>query len=336
MKFLNLKITLAISLLLLANSSFSQAPTLTAAGNSPTFGASWTFQNADTTGISEGPSGANITWNFSNAVASGAVVNNTYLDPASTPYIADFAGATIASGGSGTPYAYMKITANDWKLMGTETSGYFFSMSDDEILMQFPLTYNGTFTDNVVGTSVIGGGASTSYRTGSISLLADAWGTVVTPAGAFSDCLRLKHIQHYADSSNGFVTITDLTSYTWMKPNYIGDVFQVYYISTTILGNTTYGKSVGYGTNVPSAINEINTVTLNLYPNPADEKVLISFNDQQKYQIDVLNTMGQVVSTLSDVTFNGEIATDKLAAGIYFVKATGADGKSLNQKLVIN
>ncbi|MEI7802467.1 MAG: T9SS type A sorting domain-containing protein, partial [Bacteroidota bacterium] len=62
----------------------------------------------------------------------------------------------------------------------------------------------------------------------------------------------------------------------------------------------------------------------------------ISFSDHQQYQIDVMNTMGQVVSTLNDVTVNGEITTDQLAAGIYFVKARGADGKVINQKLVIN
>lgn len=83
-------------------------------------------------------------------------------------------------------------------------------------------------------------------------------------------------------------------------------------------------------------INELNTqiLKINIYPNPANDKITITINDGQltEYEIKIINVLGQIQSIEPN---NKIIDVSKLSSGIYFVSATSKDGKyRLSEKFV--
>ena len=82
--------------------------------------------------------------------------------------------------------------------------------------------------------------------------------------------------------------------------------------------------------------NELNTASLKVYPNPANNKFTIALNNISKADIIILNTLGKVVYKNS--TTNGKIKFENdsnLTSGIYLIKAISNDNKVYHSKLVI-
>lgn len=73
-----------------------------------------------------------------------------------------------------------------------------------------------------------------------------------------------------------------------------------------------------------------------VYPNPATDKVTVYLNNaSQNTQIQVLNALGQVVISKSNVSDKNELNTESLSKGVYFVRVT--NGKELSTtKLIIS
>lgn len=75
---------------------------------------------------------------------------------------------------------------------------------------------------------------------------------------------------------------------------------------------------------------------LAVYPNPASDNVTVYLNNPtQNTQIQVLNALGQVVISKSNVSDKNELNTESLSKGVYFVRVT--NGKELSTtKLIIS
>jgi hypothetical protein len=87
--------------------------------------------------------------------------------------------------------------------------------------------------------------------------------------------------------------------------------------------------------NVGLTENSLNT-TVGVYPNPATDKVTVFVNNaNQDTQLQVLNALGQVVITRSNLTEKNELNTESLSKGVYFVRV--GSGKSFTTtKLIIS
>ncbi len=75
-----------------------------------------------------------------------------------------------------------------------------------------------------------------------------------------------------------------------------------------------------------------------IYPNPASDKLIISFSNRKTFTLKILNSIGQEVS---DQIFSKNLKTEtidisKLQTGIYFVKAITDDQEVFNQKIIIS
>lgn len=111
-------------------------------------------------------------------------------------------------------------------------------------------------------------------------------------------------------------------------------------------------KMSGYSTGVKTFDTKSWTITVNtcnvglvennistqvaIYPNPATDKVTVYVNNANAdSQINVLNALGQVVLTRTDLSDKNELNTESLAKGVYFVRV-GNGKQTTTTKLVIN
>ena len=80
--------------------------------------------------------------------------------------------------------------------------------------------------------------------------------------------------------------------------------------------------------NCAVGVNEImqNSATISVFPNPANEVVIITCSVSKTLPYEVINTMGDIVIT-GDVTQKTEIRTGDLNQGIYFIKVAGKVSK---------
>ena len=83
--------------------------------------------------------------------------------------------------------------------------------------------------------------------------------------------------------------------------------------------------------------NNIQTnVALNFYPNPASNRIAVSYNNNNKTLLQIKNLMGQLVFEKNyDNGINDYIVTEKLANGSYFISVT-ENGITKNKKLVVS
>jgi hypothetical protein len=93
----------------------------------------------------------------------------------------------------------------------------------------------------------------------------------------------------------------------------------------------------------PSGIHDLSgTVSsVNVYPNPANDKVQVEMNLSQSaaLKVEVVNILGEVVSTVynnnaSVGMMKTEVATDMLSNGVYFIRIS-ADNKVQNYKFTV-
>jgi len=159
----------------------------------------------------EGNSGANQTWDFSNAAAH--VLNNTeIIAPSSTPYSADFPASNMAMTNDNIGFVYFDLTSPTMIIDGAAgdllNNGVIIKapFNPDLTLFQFPTTYGNNFTDTY-GYDVITDGSSFSSLIDSIRLkhlgtvfdTVDGWGTTITPIGSYNT-LRVKRVEYALDS----------------------------------------------------------------------------------------------------------------------------------------
>jgi hypothetical protein len=106
------------------------------------------------------------------------------------------------------------------------------------------------------------------------------------------------------------------------------------YFGTTVVDNKAWTVSVTI-CNVGLTENNIEN-QFAVYPNPATDKVVVMLNNANKdTQIQILNAIGQVVLTRTNLTEKNELNTESLSKGVYFVRVSNGK-ESSTSKLIIN
>lgn len=78
-----------------------------------------------------------------------------------------------------------------------------------------------------------------------------------------------------------------------------------------------------------------NNLELNLYPNPASNKLNIRLNEVENYTIAIMDIQGKVFKVLKTSQLQVEVDVHDLANGIYFVRLTN-DNSSIIRKINIS
>lgn len=325
-------------------------PTFTTAHIS-TAGKSFTFYQVDTVNLLQGNAGANQTWNFSSFATITPATVATYKTPSNTPYSASFPTANLASetpqtGGVGPSYEYYTSTGNSFSKIGVATQldpsdpYSIYNYSNAEQLFSLPFTYQSAFTDSYVGQTFItsGGISLNQYRQGYVSVAADAYGTLTTLAGTFTNCLRVKSVETIVDSSVYVLPLPTIvftlhrTRYFWLKPGSLDRTFEIVFDTISSPGiPDIINKSAYYSPNVTGlsdvdfSINKLKT-----FPNPVKENsnvnIDVSALKQGNYSFTLFNSSGEAIKKNEFIlpTANSKqqvnFHTSNLKAGIYLVK----------------
>jgi hypothetical protein len=163
--------------------------------------------------------------------------------------------------------------------------------------------------------------------------------------GTQSDIIYENEINQFTISDEFIYIIGFCTSeeYTF----FMGQHYSIYYDAGIIAKNpfnytiesdgdtymltieNTNGDIAVYG-NVPLSIEDFNTTTVSIYPNPVKELLFIESKENLS-SITVFDIHGKKVKTVSDLS---EINLGGLQSGVYFVSITSENGGVLTQKIV--
>lgn len=189
---MKLKLLSTLSLAVFASAAMAQ-PVYNSCGTHPAYGSNTSIKavQTDTNGVTGGPSGANVSWDFSGLTTSGSGTCDTtyYLNPTSGAGSSNFPTATYASHNTGGTYTYYANYADSLLIVGQYLSSTNNAMySKPYKLSVCPFSYGTSFKTG--WKDVVINGASNDVQTSKGTTKYDAYGTLKTPAGTFKNVAR--------------------------------------------------------------------------------------------------------------------------------------------------
>jgi len=302
----------------------------------------------DTIQLQEGPSGQNVTWNFSSLNNFSDTIINTYVTPSSTPFLSSFPGSNLAMYDGSGFFTYYLSNGSELSNLGLADSSSMVNFSNSQKIFGFPMTYNSSYNDNFSGTMLYDFGFPVNGTiSGSIVSNCDASGTLILPIGSYMNTLR-RRILVVVTTTITFVgqtsTYTDTTeSFEWYHPSVKGPLLV---ISESIAPDSLGGSSYFYQIN-----NQINAnlqekfglnKELKLFPNPTNTgeiAVILNLRKVEDVRLNIIDAFGKVIdsdyiSNVSKGSFTKKINTNEYSKGIYFLSLQTST-QQYTQKFVI-
>lgn len=316
------KIYIFAALLISGNAVFAQSLTRTDIGYAA--GENYTMYSSDA--VSPGSAGTGVTWDLSAMTNNSQVTVNPTVNSGG-PFPAANLKLTQSNGG----IIYYNQTNSILEVLGIDAVSTVFNYSNPATYLQFPLTASSNYTDQFACTYTVSGFNFT--RTGSTQTEFSGYGTLITPAGTFTNVVRLKSTQTLTDVYSGGTINTTIISFNWYKAGVHHEVANV--SASTSNGNTT---NSAYYTSVPAnlGLEENQLINLSAFPNPATDVLHIN-SDEMISKIEFYTVSGELSLNHSMNESNtAEINIAALNSGMYLVKVYGKDGSISIQRITKN
>lgn len=150
--------------------------------------------------------------------------------------------------------------------------------------------------------------------------------STVLDAGTYYACAE---ISLNADADGALYILDDET------------VWQSYYASLYYSANDqlvyTNGTAIGIRMmlDMPFSVEEATNNLFNITPNPSNGVFTVSTTNEANYSIDVINVLGEVVSTRNiEGSFNETFNLSNLNAGLYFVKVSNGTSENVQRVII--
>ncbi len=303
----------------------------------------------DITSIDPGPSGTNVTWDFSTISGGTYAAGESVfcVDPAGTPFVdsALVAGANLCTRGPGTgnegAFVYYSLTNADQSMLGLGVSDSgnvsFQGFVDPILAMEFPFSFGSVFSDtykSLLFSSALGG--YFMKDSGSIVTTIDAWGSITTPEAHYDNVIRLVTTSYsnlYMNLGAGweFLGTDTVIYYSWIAKDIKIRVFSITYLVTS----GGYGIHYLVDHNFPVGIQEKEELSFEMYPNPATDKV----NIRSKKPMEAINLYsidGRVLQSreLHQGVAESTLDLNQYPKGIYLVEIRYGNGQVSHERLV--
>jgi len=217
-----------------------------------------------------------------------------------------------------------------------------FTYSNFEDWMHFPFTYNNTYTDTWSATFVSGGYNFT--RSGSTTVTADSYGTLITPNGTYTNVLRVHFVQVYQDSTyigTPYIITYNNDEYMWYKDGVHSALAAVFNLTTSASAPSSGGIYLTGSVGINELPNYITSYSV--FPNPAIDKITINFTLTENKKVDILlfNSLGQKMEINQNTNgFQGlnsvQLNVATLPKGIYFAQVLLDGNIAVTKRFVIN
>jgi len=280
-----------------------------------------------TNNVEEGASGAACVWDFSKLTTQSQLTSYMY-DVEKTSNSLDIPEANTVLEEFGTKF-FFKSTDNMMEQYGTVSANNTITKYDKPFVkMIFPFEFGDVYSGEISGT--VEGSNFKHAIEGNYTLEADAYGTLILPAGIYTNVLRIKTYKE--EHSKGSSCNCGVVSYKW----YVKDVR---YPLLTIIKSQNTSETKTFQTAYYSKVklNEatekikpfLENISANIYPNPFGESFKIDYYLKKdcNIEISIYDNSGRKVSAILKQnqpagyyteSFNKEQLGDQL--GIYHIR----------------
>jgi hypothetical protein len=268
-----------------------------------------------------------------------------FVAPSVTPTSASFPGCTVISTDGGSDSTFWKVDASGSEILGVRSAleGILpFSNGSKELV--YPCTYGTTWTDAFSANYVVGGSIPVT-RAGTISGIADGYGTIQLPGIELENVLRVKVRKVALDQSVVANVSRTFDTYYYYQEGVKYPLMRSSLDSTTILGGQptiTFTMEWLYGPATFIGMSEFgpDDVVFTPYPNPTNGTLDLRMDTDMKEvrSIEVIDAKGQVVRQLVKPiagTLTGVLDLSGLAAGVYQVRVLDAEGGQGTRRVVV-
>ena len=264
--------------------------------------------------------GANVTWDFSTAVAAGTDFQMVVEETQSTQYAQDFPNSNIVEIGNDGSFVFSNQTDSLSLLEGYITAGENITINypKPQTFMVRPLTYldsfEATYTNNFNASNYDFSGA------GFTKIVADGYGTLKLPNEDFNNVLRIKIEQTQYDTLLTFGTVskTISTTYVWFQDGQNAPLMRVSHFSGDHGSNLQahYLKQ-----EISTSIKDMDLFPIDIYPNPSRGRVKLQKDRSHHFQaVHVFNSLGQILEVeMNDIGDAIEMNIDQIS-GDYFIQ----------------
>ncbi|MCB9162943.1 MAG: T9SS type A sorting domain-containing protein [Flavobacteriales bacterium] len=287
----------------------------------------------------EGAAGANADYGFWMVESNGG--NDRYMvDPAATPTSATFPTATVLVTNGGQDTIAYKVDANGMEIVGVRTSVEgTVAMTDPSKELVFPCTFGTSWTDPYVLNFTVAG--FPVVRSGTITGIADGYGTLELPAANLENVLRVKVRKAQTDIAAIANVYRSYNSYYYYSTDVPYPVMRTS-IDTVINGGgtpvVTYVAEWLFGPGTGISEVDPGMVAFTPYPNPSNGRVDLGMGAEELRSVEVFTSAGALVSaTVRTITSaaNSVVDLSGLPAGLYTVKVTSVDGRTGTRRVVL-
>jgi len=281
---------------------------------------------------------SNTTWNHA-TFATTASVTSQYVAPVGGAP----AGSTVSEVAGPESYAHYKATATAFEQVGLSSTGASLNCTNGLMVFAYPFTYGSDVSDTYSCTGMTNGEAFT--RSGTMDLLGGSWGTLVLPYGTFTNVLMIESIQEHEDvfvNDPEFAISYYARTQQFVKPGVKMPLLMNYELYQIPGQYITYARLLDQSAvGMEEALR--NAVGVDLMPNPASDNVEVVFGSASpgRTHIEVIDATGKVLAMQWSSSTTSGMQRDVLdltsiAAGIYTVRVTDANGANGTKRLVKN
>ncbi|HQW22788.1 MAG TPA: T9SS type A sorting domain-containing protein [Bacteroidia bacterium] len=307
--------------------------------NLPVVGDNWVGKTFYDTSAQAGPGGMGVIWDFSLYVVSVNTLTQSFRAPASSGTDATFIGANLKCDSyfGWTDYYAKNGTATELQYLGFQNASNEVRITNTQKLITVPFAYGASVSNAPLAGTGYGG----STLTGTISVVADGYGTLKVGGITYTEILRVKYdLDMVEDFGSGLTSPVHVVKYAWYKNGLRAPLMQMSSLNMSgIVGNSVQKYiTVAYGT---VGIDDINkpSINFNVYPNPSNGQTSVQLNIDRSSDVmlKVIDITGRVVLTQSSYLTSGEhnikLNLSSLSKGIYILSAIA--GTSTREKRIV-
>jgi hypothetical protein len=344
-----------LTLFIIVCAAIAQAQPVLTSNNIPAAGSVLTYEYAAMPPQFPIVPGPSQTWNFTDSNPEG-VFSIEFIAASSVPAAAfvpgcDFVLKYIYDESPEAEYSFASLSPSAWLSLGSTTD---INIAEDiyevpETFFQLPITMGSSYTivDTYSYSYYVGNPEADSAKIVSIDSVycsVDAYGELTLNGTPYQVLVqKIETVQRNLNYTylGGVWTYQDENgstdfSYQFIDPA-VGGAVMAFSIETDNQGSEIWHNHYLTSSIITSNENNAKIAEFNLFPNPANSLVNISFPNKEDQIITIVDISGKLVKSINSNNHSAvSIDVSDLANGLYFVNVSNKQGNvSVNKKLII-